>query len=77
MAIENCKKMYNKLAYNNYLHRMKSKITNNPKSVYKCINSKRCANTYPNYLKFGSRSAYDEMSISNFFADIFAQTYSY
>lgn len=66
----------NNLAYTTYLHRMKTKIKTNPKAFYNFINSKRRASTYPKYLKYGSRSADDDVSISNLFADFFATTYS-
>lgn len=66
----------NKLAYDNYISRMRSKLKSNPKSFYKFINSKRRTCDYPKYLKFGSCSADDDISISNMFADFFATTYS-
>lgn len=66
----------NKLAYDNYLVRMRSQLKSNPKSFYKFINSKRRVSDYPKVLKFGSCSAYDNNQISNMFADFFATTYS-
>lgn len=66
----------NKLAYDNYIARMTSKMKSNPKSFYKFINSKRRASDYPKYLKFGPCIADDDTSICNMFADFFATTYS-
>lgn len=66
----------NKRAYDCYIIRMRNKLKQDPKSFYTFVNSKRRSNEYPQLMKLGNIESFDELPISNLFADFFEQTYS-
>lgn len=66
----------NRLAYNNYLIKVRHNLKNDPKSFYKFVNSKRRVAEFPSVMKYGDLESSDDKAISNMFADFFASTYS-
>lgn len=66
----------NRLAYKNYLNKMKANLKNDPKSFYSFVNSKRRSVEFPTTMKLNNIESSDDTSISNMFAEFFASTYS-
>ena len=65
-----------KLAYSNYLFKVKSRLKVDPNSFWDFINSKRNLNHSPSFLTFDDETAYADSSISNLFAKFFSSVYA-
>lgn len=67
---------FNRTCYANYLSRMRLDFSNNPRSFYRFVNSKRRSTVFPYSMKFQKTESCDDLDISNMFADFFSTTYS-
>lgn len=70
---------YNKInqnCYNCYIIKMRNNFKTDPRSFYNFVNVKRKSNSFPPVMKLNNCESYDDLEISNMFADFFSSTYT-
>lgn len=68
--------LLNQSCYYEYLNRIRTNLSSDPKSFYKFVNSKRRSVSFPPVMKLDCVESDDDLTNSNLFADFFATTYS-
>lgn len=62
--------------YQQYLHKTQSNLINDPKSFYQFVNYKRKSDGYPTSLSFNNETSNDNLTIANYFASFFKDSFA-